>query len=627
MATMFFPVAAVLAIIIGFINSTLACQLNSTITNTTACNEALEVANCADKGFTEVPLENIPCSAIEVDLSRNDIMVLQNNSFHGMINITWMSLSNNIISDIHPHAFTGLENLIYLDLSRNSIQSWPHFASACSSLQTLKLYKNKLGKGHNKPTCLTSLRTLDISHNWFSTFPDFTEIGETIAELHLNFNYMTSISDQEVEALKSIEYLSFFNNSLKDFSFLHAMNSTLQSCHMSGNPLEKVDLSLLQYAKGSNMDFDYCSLTHIPKLGPFCGNITHITFAVNFIHTIDEHAFQDCSELQKLDIAANLLTQLPNLSDIGDTLQLLDFDNNKISFIPETGFQGVKIAVDIDISYNDLVSFPRLSESENTLKYVDLRHNNISEIQPEYLNELVSLEVLKLDNNALISFPDVSGPGRSLRKLFLSWNALPSFPSLANIGRSLTELDLSGNQKISSLSQQDISPLINLLKLYLNDISIEVIPAMDDLPVNLMMDASSNPIKSVSPRIMAHLVNSQLTLDLQNSLLRTVPTSCGDFSGVLDFRGSPVDLCSCEMAWLKLIQSAQILVDSIMCSGSQWQDLSYRELYEMCTTLTYKVKGNWAELIQNIHKMLHIGQLSLYPVPILQFGLVISLNR
>ena len=90
-------------------------------------------------------------------------------------------------------------------------------------------------------------------------------------------------------------------------------------------------------------------------------------------------------------------------------------------------------------------------------------------------------------------------------------------------------------------------------------------------------------------------------LYLQNSLLRTLPTSCGDFSGVLDLRGSPVDLCNCEMAWLKLIQSAQILVDSIMCSGSQWQDLSYRELYEMCTTPTDNVKGNQLFSFRNLN--------------------------
>ena len=113
--------------------------------------------------------------------------------------MTWISLASNGLREINDDVFEGLSKLVYLDLSHNLIRSWPHFASACSSLTTLNLRYNKLGHAQNDPICLSALVDLDLCHNSLRTFPNFTETGRTLISLDMENNDLTEISDEDVQ--------------------------------------------------------------------------------------------------------------------------------------------------------------------------------------------------------------------------------------------------------------------------------------------------------------------------------------------------------------------------------------------------------------------------------------------
>ena len=68
--------------------------------------------------------------------------------------------------------------------------------------------------------------------------------------------------------------------------------------------------------------------------------------------------------------------------------------------------------------------------------------NDISYISPDRLNILTKLEYLSVGHNKLTSIPDVSGPGSTLTRLYLSSNPLAAFPDLFHLGRSLTYIEL-----------------------------------------------------------------------------------------------------------------------------------------------------------------------------------------
>ena len=71
--------------------------------------------------MTQVPTDNISDTTTFVNLKYNNIKLLSNTSFSGLINIRILALSKNKIQTIQAGAFQDLGILQYLDLGQNNL--------------------------------------------------------------------------------------------------------------------------------------------------------------------------------------------------------------------------------------------------------------------------------------------------------------------------------------------------------------------------------------------------------------------------------------------------------------------------------------------------------------------------
>ena len=67
-------------------------------------------------------------------------------------------------------------------------------------------------------------------------------------------------------------------------------------------------------------------------------------------------------------------------------------------------------------------------------------------------------------------------------------------------------------------------------------------------------------------------LGSVTLVTLEAASLKTLPYACIYPSNQLDLRGNPMDLCSCEMAWLLGNRPDAVVVDDMMCKDMSWRD-------------------------------------------------------
>ena len=142
----------------------------------------------------------------------------------------------------------------------------------------------------------------------------------------------------------------------------------------------------------------------------------------------------DCQNFKKTNAG---LTSIPWPSIPADVQKM----NIKKNHIVETGlFPERANLYSIDVSRNKLNVFPQLFNVASQIVVLKLNHNEITLVPADELDALTSLEQLNLEHNPLLQFPDVSGPGNSLRKLFIYGTHFTEFPPLRNIGVKLEML-------------------------------------------------------------------------------------------------------------------------------------------------------------------------------------------
>ena len=153
----------------------------------------------------------------ELNLSRNAITRLDDQSFHGNGKLTYLWLHSNDITNVHSGAFEGLSKLRALSLSRNELVELPEATFAdLTALEHLWLYRNRLT---DLPaglfSGLSNLTTLSLSGNQLTSLPEglFSDLA-ALEQLWLLDNGITGISSDTFEGLSNVLSLSLSGNDL-----------------------------------------------------------------------------------------------------------------------------------------------------------------------------------------------------------------------------------------------------------------------------------------------------------------------------------------------------------------------------------------------------------------------------
>jgi Leucine-rich repeat (LRR) protein len=496
-------------------------------------------ANCKSQGLTEVPLESIPVSTRSLDVSRNPLGTLKNESFVTLSSLWYLYVLHAGLHTIEPDAFLGLTQLIELNMANNRIARWPDFSSSCATLQVLTLYNNILGTATNQISCLQALTDLDLhSNSIVKTFPNLTAVGHTLKTVSLYNNRISVITENDLLPLTALTRLDLI------FNFVVASCAAFTAlppgalAEVWGNSI--MDPAPCLPYSSEILTLYWNSVTHIPVL-PACSTFKTIDFEYNLLRTIAAQAFDGCSRLEKLMLHKNSLSEFPDLTGAKDTLWLIKLDENKI-------------------------------------------HS----ILPSRLDALINLNSLSMNKNILTSFPNVAGPSRTLTTLTLSANAFTRIPKLDVIGASLKFLYLDDCAGLVAMHAADVAGLPRLEKLSLKRSAITAIPALSSVPPGLTIDLEGSPMKEVAAEVMMTMGGGGgLTFLLVSTPIEKLPSTCGEVSDRLDLTGTPIALCSCDMLWLKMAWDAStVTLDlPVTCSGLDWQQASPQQLYDtVCET-------------------------------------------
>ncbi|CAF0717425.1 unnamed protein product [Adineta steineri] len=137
-----------------------------------------------------------------LDLSHNQITLLETNVFSYLVNLRLLKLEHNQIRSITAHIWTGLYRLKYLDLSHNYIENITQafYSGYLNELNHLKITSNNLSQiGSCEFLSLKRLTKLNLSGNNITTLDTCSFHGlqhstsHTTLNLHLRANQLETI--------------------------------------------------------------------------------------------------------------------------------------------------------------------------------------------------------------------------------------------------------------------------------------------------------------------------------------------------------------------------------------------------------------------------------------------------
>lgn len=505
----------------------------------------------------------------QLSLTHNSIQELTDSAFQNLYNLTSFDLSNNHISNIRPGTFTSLTRLKKLDLSGNKLTSFKgeFFVlrrSNGTQLEELNLSDNELS--YLFPSSFRvhpRLQRLSAARNKFNFFPaELITSLNYLQEVDLSENLLKSLEEFDFGRLPRLRLLKLDNNKLDTISETAFHNSTqLQVIDLSGNKLERLGERTFQGL----------------------GRLKLLNLRNNFLTELPESIFERSrlKMLENIDLSGNQfeIAPLKTLQRQYFFLTSVDLSQNKLSEIPPDDSIMVNIKK-LDLSFNPLTpeSIENVLGEPKTVRELNMAGTGITHLT--HL-ETPFLHKLNLSYNSITDLPDrVFERPTLLEVIDLSHNQISDFTgSLSHIWRKLKNLqvaDLSSNP-IKKIVQGDLDGLESLTKLKISSLEectrleklafrnlgnlaeleaynypklgyldvtglLHSLPALEALDVEIkdsavgsdQLSAAMNPrlsrlgirgirVQSISSGALAGLKSHEITINLKNTSLNTLP--------------------------------------------------------------------------------------------------------
>ncbi|KAH8379889.1 hypothetical protein KR009_007825, partial [Drosophila setifemur] len=186
----------------------------------------------------------------DIDLSYNQISRVQTDVIGGWRNVVEIRLSNNLIVELQQGTFRNLPKLQYLDLSSNEIRNVePGALKGLDELQEFVLADNKLVE--LKDHVFEELPSLLASHFQYNKLryisPESFHNANSLVFLNLSNNHFRNMENIGLRSMRNLEVLDLSTNGVKLVSTmpLKALNWLVelkmdnnQICRIQGSPFE-----------------------------------------------------------------------------------------------------------------------------------------------------------------------------------------------------------------------------------------------------------------------------------------------------------------------------------------------------------------------------------------------------
>lgn len=171
-----------------------------------SCLLAADLVSCSGQSLVLVPAQ-LPHWTSVLDLSHNELVVLEAGSLSGLAQLRTLRLAHNRLRSVQPGAFANASGALlrHLDLSSNRLVALERgtFLELRAGLEELLLFDNQLVQVEAALAPLAALRLLYLSHNHLAAF----QLGllwhrhARLALLDLSHNHLRKLDVAELHRL------------------------------------------------------------------------------------------------------------------------------------------------------------------------------------------------------------------------------------------------------------------------------------------------------------------------------------------------------------------------------------------------------------------------------------------
>ncbi|XP_069487641.1 toll-like receptor 3 isoform X2 [Ambystoma mexicanum] len=362
-----------------------------------------------------------------LDISVNNLTVIDNNSFASIPHLEYLSLEGNHIAHLSPLTFSGLPNLKLLNLRKclggaKQSQIEDFSFQPLSGLENLIMDENifpritenmftglKSLKYLNLCSCSIGLRT--ITNTTFSSLAD-----SSLISLNLTKNRITNLQSGAFSALRHLQVLEVGINNI---------DQELSGDEFKG--LDNIEVIYISYNKHLRLNSN--SFRYVPSLrrlmmrrnlmsnldlspSPFQSlhNLTVLDLSNNNIANMQENIFSGLQNLEILNLEHNNLARLWKNANPGGpvlflkgmpNLQIIRLGYNGLDEIPEGAFKGLSKLMYLEMQYNMLnLLKPLLFHDQASLKSLNLQKNLVTSVEEVVFQPIFkTLETLYMASN------------------------------------------------------------------------------------------------------------------------------------------------------------------------------------------------------------------------------------
>ncbi|XP_056220478.1 toll-like receptor 13 [Seriola aureovittata] len=455
------------------VNSSLTCLRMNAMNHNFA---ALINISCSIPTLSKLQLRNYKLSSVSSDLIKL------------CINVTELDLAKNQIQNISDNTFRSIQRLRILDLSRNKLSSVPAATRNLPILQELDLSSNLISKLECDDFAnQTMLRQLNLYQNSISAlkgcvFKDLIRLqvlklqSNQMSELHgafnkhlpnlrqllLNQNKLTAIKHGEFRGLQSLQNLSLHHNQIHQLEmgcFIGLMNLTdiqLQENRIKEDEINKGsfnDLINLRRLELRDNNIRYGNNSTLPN-APFSQLSRLDTLGIALQHGkgksyLPHNFLQGLTNLRVFNTRnIQLLTLHKDTFIYTPQLQELDISTNEFRDLSPELFSPIPNLKSLYISKTILGSLEFLvNASLSKLEFLQARKNQYSVISEEIIKSVPALVYVDLQGNSFRCDCDNAWflqwiENNNQTQVFDAYNFTCNYPVHLK-GKELLELDIS----------------------------------------------------------------------------------------------------------------------------------------------------------------------------------------
>ena len=289
------------------------------------------------------------CVSLEkIEMSGNNLTVINEQSFAGLVSIRELYLRNNMIEDTIGDIIWNLHTLTHLYLDGNKLTRLPSLDTDGSpKLRRFSVANNKINNiTENQILLAYRIITLNISHTLITDL-DFISALRSLHTIYLSNTPIPSI-ETLLDNVPRLTALVLSDNGLVTFPLFSASKRSLKYVDISQNKLKCVDVQhLTNMSSLWKLYLEYNNIERFPDT--WCKNGNNLTTAWHHL-------------------------QFPNLEQ-------LRLDNNQLIHLQRDLLASMPKLMLLNVSFNEIETMPFLSAVGTSLMHAYLDHNKISHIE------------------------------------------------------------------------------------------------------------------------------------------------------------------------------------------------------------------------------------------------------